>query len=150
MSKTVLKSIDILLLWHRSGLFGVCRHARKEERLEQMRSQQAQQESQEVTLVPCINPASRHMALQLAQRAAEQDPHLLSVIQSQPEGWALGPRPASPRRHSPASGLLLTPCTNGLWSMQQYSKTWLMLHATCCIALLATHSTLRLSLCLTL
>ena len=94
---------DVLLCQHLCQ----CRHARKEERLQQMRNELADQQAEEITLVPSINPASRHMALRLAQRAAQQDPQLLTVIQSQPEGWVLGLRPASPRRHPPASGLPL-------------------------------------------
>ena len=133
---------------HWSGFLHVCRHARKEERLEQMRSVQAEQESHEVTLVPCINPASRHMALQLAQRAAEQDPHLLTVIQSQPEGWVLGPHPASPRRHSTASGVLLTPLHG--WPVEHAAEWQDMLHPTSCIALHAIHSTSGLPLCMSL
>jgi len=78
----------------------LCRNARKEERVKQLRIQQALQDSQEVTLTPRINPASRHMALRLAHRAAQQDPHLLTVIQSQPEGWVLGDRPAPAHRPS--------------------------------------------------
>ena len=80
--------------------FVLCRNARKEERVRQLRVQQALQDSQEVTLTPRINPASRHMALRLAHRAAQQDPHLLTVIQSQPEGWVLGDRPAPAHRPS--------------------------------------------------
>ncbi len=80
--------------------FVLCRNARKEERVKQLRIQQALQDSQEVTLTPRINPASRHMALRLAHRAAQQDPHLLTVIQSQPEGWVLGDRPAPVHRPS--------------------------------------------------
>lgn len=85
-------------------LVGVCRHSRKEERLQQLRSEQALQQDEQVTLTPRINPASRQMALHLAHRVAQQDPRLLTVIQSQPQGWVLGPRPASPRRYPPASG----------------------------------------------
>ena len=76
------------------------RNARKEERLKQLRIQQALQDSEEVTLTPRINPASRHMALRLVHRAAQQDPQLLTVIQSQPEGWVLGDRPAPAHRPS--------------------------------------------------
>ena len=72
--------------------------------MRQLRIQQALQDQQEVTLTPRINPTSRHMALSLAQRAAQEDPHLLSVIQSQPEGWVLGNRPATARRPSTAQG----------------------------------------------
>lgn len=72
-----------------------------------MRSEQAQQEDEQLTLTPSINPTSRHMALHLAQRVADQDPRLLTVIQSQPQGWVLGPRPASPRRCIPTSGAYL-------------------------------------------
>ena len=72
-----------------------------------MRSEQAQQEDEELTLIPSINPTSRHMALHLARRVADQDPRLLTVIQSQPQGWVLGPRPASPRRCNPTPGTLL-------------------------------------------
>ena len=71
-----------------------------------MRSEQAQQQEEQLTLTPSINPASRHMALHLARRVADQDPRLLTVIQSQPQGWVLGPRPASPRRCIPTSGAL--------------------------------------------
>ena len=74
-----------------------CRHACKEEKVRLLRRQQAMQDDEEVTLSPRINPASRHMALSLARRAAQQDPHLLSVIQSQPGGWVLGDRPAAAR-----------------------------------------------------
>ncbi|DBA97227.1 TPA: hypothetical protein ACH3X1_014977 [Trebouxia sp. C0004] len=84
------RSRDDLLAWN----------ARKEERVKQLRIQQALQDSEEVTLTPRINPASRHMALRLAHRAAQQDPHLLTVIQSQPEGWVLGDRPAPAHRSS--------------------------------------------------
>ena len=66
--------------------------------MRQLREQQALEADAEVTLSPCINPASRAMALRLASRAAQQDPHLLSVIQSQPEGWILGDSPAPVRR----------------------------------------------------
>ncbi|KAL0023053.1 hypothetical protein WJX79_005531 [Trebouxia sp. C0005] len=84
------RSRDDLLAWN----------ARKEERVKQLRIQQALQDSEEVTLTPRINPASRHMALRLAHRAAQQDPQLLTVIQSQPEGWVLGDRPAPAHRPS--------------------------------------------------
>ncbi len=80
--------------------FVLSRNARKEERVKHLRIQQALQDSEEVTLTPRINPASRHMALRLAHRAAQQDPHLLTVIQSQPEGWVLGDRPAPAHRPS--------------------------------------------------
>ena len=88
---------------------GGCRHARKEERVRRLRMQQSLQDEQEVTLSPRINPASRHMALSLARRAAQQDPHLLTVIQSQPEGWVLGNRPATARRPVTAPGMQ-APC----------------------------------------
>ena len=90
------------------------RHARKEERLQQLRSQQVQQEEDQIPLTPRINPASRHMAVRLARRAAEQDPELLAIIQSQPEGWVLGHRAApTPRLHS-ASGLFFCQLTSCL------------------------------------
>lgn len=87
----------------------VYRHRRKEERLQQLRSEQALQEDEQLTLTPRINPASRHMALHLARRVAAQDPRLLTVIQSQPQGWVLGARPPgpTPRCSNPASGLHL-------------------------------------------
>lgn len=87
----------------------VYRHRRKEERLQQLRSEQALQEDEQLTLTPRINPASRHMALHLARRVAAQDPRLLTAIQSQPQGWVLGARPPgpTPRRSNPASGLHL-------------------------------------------
>ena len=84
---------------------GECRQSRKEERLQQLRNEQALQQDEEVTLTPRINPTSRHMALHLARRVAQQDPRLLTVIQSQPQGWVLGARPASPRRYPPTSGI---------------------------------------------
>lgn len=83
----------------------VCRQSRKEERLQQLRNEQAQQQDEQLTLTPRINPASRHMALHLARRVAQQDPRLLAVIQSQPQGWVLGPHPATPRRYPLASGI---------------------------------------------
>ena len=81
-----------------------CRHARKQEKVRRLREEQALQADEEVTLTPRINPASRHMALALANRAAQQDPHLLDVIQSQPEGWVLGDRAATVRRPSALQG----------------------------------------------
>ena len=73
--------------------------------MRQLREQQALQADLEVTLSPRINPASRAMALRLASRAAQQDPHLLSVIQSQPEGWVLGDRAPTVRRPLPLQGM---------------------------------------------
>lgn len=71
-----------------------------------MRNQQAEQADAELTLIPRINRNSRQMALSLASRAAEQAPHMLAVIQSQPQGWVLADRPATARR--PATGKIQT------------------------------------------
>ena len=63
-----------------------------------MRKEQAEHDDAELTLTPRIDRNSRQMALSLASRAAEEAPHMLSVIQSQPQGWVLANRPATARR----------------------------------------------------
>lgn len=63
-----------------------------------MRKEQAEHDDTELTLIPRIDRNSRQMALSLASRAAEEAPHMLTVIQSQPQGWVLANRPATARR----------------------------------------------------
>lgn len=66
--------------------------------MQRLRNRQAEQAEEELTLTPRINHNSRHMALSLASRAAQHDPHMLSLIQSQPQGWVLADRPAPASR----------------------------------------------------
>lgn len=66
--------------------------------MQRLRDEQSEQMDAELTLTPRIDRNSRQMALSLASRAAEHNPDMLAVIQSQPQGWVLADRPATARR----------------------------------------------------
>lgn len=87
-----------------------------------MRQQQAEQKDAELTLIPRIDRNSRQMALNLASRAAEQNPEMLTVIQSQPQGWVLADRPGTARRPAMPGALSSYPSLSSLCLQSHVSK----------------------------